>query len=134
MNDNNFFSVDRLVEFGMGMAMAQQMVGMMNQTMQTMQMPGGLQKSRFQHVFYVALNNNAVGPLEDKELAQLVLNNKVTKDTLAWMPGMPAWKPIEQIPEILKVIALTPPPLNQNQNENLPQVGTPNLPQNTNQQ
>ena len=33
MDNNSFFSVDRLVEFGLGMAMAQQMVGMMNQTM-----------------------------------------------------------------------------------------------------
>ena len=112
MNDNSFFSVDRLVEFGLGMAMAQQMVGMMNHTMQTMKMPGGLQQTQAEHVFYVAMDNSPVGPLSDKELAQLVLSHKVTKDTLSWMPGMMAWKPIEQVPEILKVIALTPPPLN----------------------
>ena len=88
------------------------MVGMMNQTMQTMQMPGGLQKPQAELVFYVAVDNNPVGPLSDKELAQLVLKHTVSKDTLAWMPGMPAWKPIEQVPEILKVIALTPPPIN----------------------
>ena len=43
MNDNNFFSVDRLVEFGMGMAMAQQMVNMMNKSMQQMYVPGSIQ-------------------------------------------------------------------------------------------
>ncbi len=112
MDNNNFFSVDRLVEFGLGMAMAQQMVGMMNQTMQTMQLPGGLQNQQAQNVFYVAIDGNAVGPLANNELSHLVLNHKVNKDTLAWMPGMPEWKPIEQVPEILKVIALTPPPLN----------------------
>jgi hypothetical protein len=112
MDNNSFFSVDRLVEFGLGMAMAQQMVGMMNQTMQTMQMPGELQQPISQRTFYVAQDGNAVGPLSPKELTQLVMNHTVNKDTLAWMPGMPAWKPIEQIPEILKVIALTPPPLN----------------------
>ncbi len=45
MNDNNFFSVDRLVEFGMGMAMAQQMVNMMNQSMKQMYVPGSIQLS-----------------------------------------------------------------------------------------
>lgn len=40
MNDNSFYSIDRLVEFGMGMAMAQQMVRVMNETMQTMYVPG----------------------------------------------------------------------------------------------
>ncbi len=112
MDDNSFFSVDRLVEFGLGMAMAQQMVGMMNQTMQTMQMPGRLQRVQVEPMFYVVLDNNPVGPLSDKDLAQLVLNHKVTKDTLSWMPGMTTWKPIEQVPAILKVIALTPSPIN----------------------
>ena len=43
MDENSFYSVDRLVEFGLGMAMAQQMVQMMNQTMQSMYVPGSIQ-------------------------------------------------------------------------------------------
>lgn len=112
MNDNSFFSIDRLVEFGLGMSMAQQMVGMMNQTMKTMQMPAGLQRPMPEQVFYIAIDNSTVGPLNSKELAQLVMSHKVNKETLSWMPGMTKWKPIEQVPEILKIIALTPPPLN----------------------
>ena len=34
MNERGIFSADRLVEFGFGMGIAQQMVGMMNQYMQ----------------------------------------------------------------------------------------------------
>lgn len=115
MNDNNFFSVDRLVEFGMGMAMAQQMVGMMNQTMQQMYVPGSIQSmpKPVKPIFYVGIDNQPVGPLDEAQLTQLVLQKRINKDTLAWMPGMPAWKPIEQVPEVLKVIALTPPPMNQ---------------------
>ena len=30
MDDNHFFSIDRLVEFGLGMGMAQQMIRVMN--------------------------------------------------------------------------------------------------------
>ena len=119
MNDNNFFSADRLVEFGMGMAMAQQMVKMMNQSMQQMYVPGSIQSmpqpTRPQHqpnIIYLGIDGQQVGPLNESEIIALVNNRRINKDTLAWMPGMPAWKPIEQVPEILKIIALTPPPIN----------------------
>ena len=43
MDNNSIFSIDRLVEFGLGMGLAQQMVGMMNQYMQSMYVPGSIQ-------------------------------------------------------------------------------------------
>lgn len=117
MNDNNFFSADRLVEFGMGMAMAQQMVKMMNQSMQQMYVPGSIQsmpqpRPQQPNIIYVGIDGKQVGPLSDNEIINLVNNRTINKDTLAWMPGMPAWKPIEQVPEILRIIAITPPPIN----------------------
>lgn len=114
MDDYQFFSIDRLVEFGLGMGLAQQMVGMMNQYMQSMYVPGSIQSmpKPMSQIYYVAVDGQQVGPLNDSELSQLILQKKINKDTLAWVPGMSAWKPIEQIPAILKVVALTPPPLN----------------------
>ena len=114
MNEQSFFSVDRLVEFGLGMGLAQQMVGMMNQYMQSMYVPGSIQSmpKPMPQTYYVALDGQQVGPLNDSELSQLVIQKKINKDTLSWVPGMISWKPIEQVPAILKVIALTPPPLN----------------------
>ena len=113
MNDNSFYSIDRLIEFGMGMAMAQQMVRVMNETIQTMYVPGSIQSMPAAPpvTFYVAINGRQVGPISESEFTQLVTTKQVTKDTLAWMPGMLAWKPIEQIPSILKVIAVAPPPI-----------------------
>lgn len=113
MEDNRFFSIERLVEFGMGMTMAQQMVRMMNQTMRQMYVPGSIQTMPASQpvTFYVALNGQQVGPISESEFTQMVTRKQITKDTLAWMPGMLAWKPIEQIPAILKVIALVPPPI-----------------------
>ena len=113
MDNNNFFSVDRLVEFGLGLGVAQQMVGMMNQYMQSMYVPGSIQSmpNPMPPIYYVAIDGQQVGPLNDSELSQLVIQKKINKDTLAWVPGMVSWKPIEQVPAILKVIALTPPPL-----------------------
>jgi hypothetical protein len=115
MDDSNFFSIDRLVEFGMGMAMARQMVNVMNQSMQSMYVPGSIQSMPKpilqQHVYYVAVDGQPVGPLNDSELSQLITQKKVNKNTLAWVPGMSGWEPVEQVPAILKVIALTPPQL-----------------------
>ena len=113
MNEQSFFSIDRLVEFGLGMGLAQQMVGMMNQYMQSMYVSGSIQSmpKPMPQIYYVAIDGQQVGPLNDSELSQLVIQKKINKDTLSWVPGMVGWKPIEQVPAILKVIALTPPPL-----------------------
>lgn len=115
MDNNSFYSIDRLVEFGMGMAMAQQMVRTMNETMQTMYVPGSPNTitppaSKLMHV---AVDGQAVGPIGEKELLQLIENQKINSKSLVWMPGMPAWKMIEEVPEVLRIIALAPPPLPQ---------------------
>ena len=116
MDDNHFFSIDRLIEFGLGMGMAQQMIRVMNESMQTMYVPGSIQSMPNpvvqQQIYYVALDGKTVGPLNDSELSQLISQKRVDKNTLAWMPGLPTWQPIEQIPAVLKIVALTPPPLN----------------------
>jgi len=113
MNDQNFFSIDRLVEFGMSVAIAQQMVQSMNQSMRNMYVPGsiGSMPQPAPAIYYVAIGGQPTGPLSEAELTRLIMQKQVSKDTLAWMPGMSAWQPIEQVPAILKVIALTPPPL-----------------------
>lgn len=115
MNENSFYSIDRLMEFGLGMAMAQQMVKMMNQTMSSMQVPGSISTMPQPQpiTIYIAADGQPVGPLSEQELMNLVMQRKVTKDTLAWMPGMPQWQPIEQMPAILKIIAIAPPPIPQ---------------------
>lgn len=114
MDDQSCFYIDRLVNFGLGMGIANQMVGVMNQYMRTMDIPGSIQQMQrpMLAIYYVALDGKQVGPLNDSEMAALIAQKKVNKDTLAWMPGMLGWKPIEQIPAILKLVALTPPPLN----------------------
>ena len=113
MDNNSIFSIDRLVEFGLGMGLAQQMVGMMNQYMQSMYVPGSIQSmpKPMPQIYYVAIDGQQVGPLNDSELSHLIIQKKINKDSLSWVPGMLSWKPIEQVPAILKVIALTPPPL-----------------------
>ena len=114
MNNDNFLSLDRLLEFGLGMSMARQMVNVMNESMQNMYVPGSIKTisaTPSPPSIYVAKEGRSIGPLSESEFSQLVSNKTVTKDTLAWMPGMQNWQPIEKIPAILKIVALSPPPL-----------------------
>lgn len=113
MNNEDFFSIDRLLEFGLGMGMAQQMINMMNQSMKSMYIPGSIQSmpQPITSMYYVAIDGQQVGPLNESELMGLIRDKRVSKDTLSWMPGMSTWLPIEKVPAILKLIALTPPPL-----------------------
>ncbi len=116
MDNNNFFSIDRLVEFGVSIAIANQMAQAMNQYMQTMHVPGSSKNisQPLQQIFYVVINSTPVGPLDSCALSQLIFQKKITKDSLAWMPGMLGWQPIEKVPSILKLVALTPPPIPSN--------------------
>lgn len=126
MDNNNFFSIDRLIEFGMSMAVAQQMVQTMNQTMQSMYIPGTMnpmtqaQSSQaapmpqpLPLVFYVVINGNSVGPLSETEVMKLISSKQITKDTYVWKPGMSEWQTVENTPEVLKLVLLAPPAFNQ---------------------
>ncbi len=113
MNENSFFSIDRLVEFGIGMAIAQQMVQVMNESMKQMYIPGAINTIPMPQTqpFYVIIDGQSTGPLTESDFARLASEKKITKDSFAWIPGMIGWQPIEQIPSILRIIALTPPPI-----------------------
>jgi hypothetical protein len=114
MNNDNFFSIDRLVEFGLGVGIAQQMVSSMNHVMANTQVPkvlgvgvsGGYQ-------YFVVLNEKKAGPFNEVELSRLITDGKLNKDTFVWRHGMSNWDVPENIPDVLKLIALTPPPLPQ---------------------
>lgn len=116
IDDNGFYSIDKLVEFGLGMSMAQQMIQMMNQTMKQMYVPGSLRSMSCPQLqsFYVVIDGKSVGPLTEGDFSRLVTDKKLTKDSLAWMPGMLDWQPIEKVPDILKIVALAPPPIPSN--------------------
>lgn len=102
-NHNSFFSIDNLVEFGLGMAVARQMVNVFNQSLTpVMSQPD----CRVENI-HVSINNQDVGPLNEDEIRSLFIEKKINSQTLAWIPGIATWKPIGQIPVILKIIALT---------------------------
>lgn len=137
MGEVSFYSIDRLVEFGLSMAVATQMANSMNEMLNRMQtpgagralqpMPGALRPSTgesttaygvtqplgpsIQAVYYAALDGTACGPYSAVELARLIAERRVTKETYIWKPGTPSWQLAEALPEVLALAALTPPPV-----------------------
>jgi len=114
MENDSFFSINRLVEFGMSLAVAQQMVNTMNSAINNMQVPGAMNPIRgTQDSFYYAIiEGNQAGPFSEQELARLISEKQIVKETYLWKPGMLSWEFAEKLPEVLKLVALSPPPFN----------------------
>lgn len=112
----DFSSIDRLVEFGMGLGLAQQMITTMNSAINRMQIPGvnagstgqtGNSLPPFNHPrWYAVVNNRQAGPLNDGEILQLIRSNDIEDNTLMWCSGMNGWQMACNIPEINKIIVL----------------------------
>ncbi len=113
---NNFNAVDQLVEFGLGIAVAQQMVKMMNTTMAGVNAPTVKNPSidTFRmpnpngHLvqLYVGTSEGVAGPFDESQISALLAAHKITADTLAWMPGMETWTQASNIPLVNKYILL----------------------------
>jgi hypothetical protein len=113
MDSDNFFSIERLVEFGLGMSVAQQMVKSMNLALQNTYIPGTMNQlgiPRPPSAFHVILDSKQAGPFSEEEISRLILSGSVTKSTYVWKPGMPRWELAEAVPEVLRLVALCPPP------------------------
>lgn len=117
MDESGFYSIDRLVEFGLTLGVATQMANSMNASLQAMRIPGARNAMQLnvlagnQPIYYVVLDGKSVGPLATSELSRLIAQRRVTKETYVWKPGMPDWQLAESVPEVLKLVALTPPPV-----------------------
>jgi hypothetical protein len=129
-NEGNFYSTDRLVKFGMSTNVAQQMIGTMNFALENAQnsgvqgsmhtpknqtLPGpGQQVPEKQKqpdmVYYATIEGVQTGPFCETELARLINDRKLTKETYIWHTGLSEWAKAETIPAILRLVALAPPP------------------------
>jgi len=117
MNEDSFFSINSLVEFGISLAVAQQMVQSMNNAMTNMHVPGTMNQmqSAPQQFYYAMIEGKQTGPFSEQELSRLITDKKVVKETYIWKPDLVKWEIAEKLPEVLKLVALSPPPFQQNQ-------------------
>lgn len=112
MNEQNpLNTVTDLVEFGLGIAVAQQMVNTINHCIDNMKTPGAdsrIQNSYNQNLFHIVSNNNVTGPFTLDEITVLIRAKTITVETLAWRYGLSGWTKAGNIPEINKLIMLNP--------------------------
>ena len=105
MADDNFF--DKILELGMGMAVANQIPGLMNSVLPGTAPQRGAQIPPREGIqFYAIINNNQVGPLNEEEVIILIGRKYITEDTLIWKPGMKNWQVASKVPEVGKLILL----------------------------
>ncbi|MFZ9587287.1 MAG: DUF4339 domain-containing protein [Crocinitomicaceae bacterium] len=112
MEENNFYSINRLVEFGLGMAVAQQMIEQMNMSIKQMKVPGAMNEFPDQktELIYVIINGKQSGPFSEPEMSRLIQEQQVTNTSYVWKPGMTNWDIAENVPSILRLVLLSPPP------------------------
>ncbi|RPF22622.1 SPFH domain-containing protein [Myceligenerans xiligouense] len=67
-------------------------------------LPGGPQ-------WFLGVNGQQTGPLDDAGLAAHVSSGALTPETLVWRNGMPGWEPASSVPDVARHLASTPPPL-----------------------
>ena len=108
--DDNLLPIRRLIEFGLELGVAQQMITSMNNMMQNMCTPG-TEIHKIEKLWYVGINNTPIGPLTELDLTKMILSKEVDKHTLVWSYGMNEWRQIENVPEILRLIIKLPPAL-----------------------
>jgi len=61
-------------------------------------------------VHYLDGSRNQQGPVPADEIARLVRNGAIRRDTLIWYPGMPDWRPIGQVSEFASLFVQAAPP------------------------
>lgn len=111
MNES-VFSTDKLIEFGMGLTVANQLVASMNTNIQAMNSKPGMQNN-VDEIYYVVIDKAVAGPFSLTEISRLIAEKKIVKETYVWKAGMKDWTLVENVPEILKFVALNPPPIPQ---------------------
>ena len=111
MNENFYYSLDKLIDFGLGATIATQMINNMNQSINNMTIPGVNNSfdSNKESLYFAVLDEKAEGPYSITELARLINDGRIVKETYLWKPGMAKWDLVQNMPEILRLIALVPP-------------------------
>lgn len=112
MSEQSFYpSIEKLVEFGIGISIAQQMVATMNQVMQQSAVAGSAQALRQtdQQAFYVIIESAVVGPWSRQQVQSAMLTGQLGRTSYIWSPGMPQWSRASDLTYFATMPAVPPP-------------------------
>lgn len=105
--NNDFSSIERLVEFGLSMAVAQQMINTMNHCIANAAVPGaGAPIANQGKRFFVVIDGAQAGPFDEHEVETLIATGHIAAQSLMWRQGLMAWSVAESIPEINRLLLL----------------------------
>lgn len=112
-HDNDFPAIDKLMEFGLGMALAQQMVKTMNMALSDTVVSGSPQayRSTDQQQFYVVVDNAVGGPWSRQQVQAAILSGRLGRDSYVWTPGMNQWSRMGDVGYFTTAMPVQPPPL-----------------------
>jgi hypothetical protein len=102
------------VGLGMGMAMTNAMGGMMpgaGPGTTPTPAPPAAPPPVPSVAWHIAEAGASVGPFTPAQLAQAVAAGRVTRETLVWSAGMPAWQPAGEVGALAALFAPAPPPI-----------------------
>ena len=90
---------DKVVEFGMGMAVMQQVPQMMNTINNATNQPAPppIPKAT---AYFLAIDGKQYGPFTVEQLRPFVPTGQINAQTLVWCQGMAAWEPAYARPDL----------------------------------
>lgn len=92
-------SMDKMIELGMGVALANQVVSTIGKSISQMQVPITNQSTSqtSDNVYYIVIDEKQAGPYTLSEILDLLKSKKIAKETYVWKPGMQQWELAENI-------------------------------------
>ena len=110
-----FYSLEKLLEFGLPANAANNMIDSMNQVFDTMRTPGVDNATTdnistwTEDLYFAVLDGEKSGPYTLVEVARLIVDKRITKNSYLWKPGMSKWNYADTFPEVLRLVAIDPP-------------------------
>jgi hypothetical protein len=102
-------TMGKFMEISMGLGMGRQMVNMMNESMP--KIPSASQANpQSGRAYYAAIDGKQAGPFSETEIARLINDKRIGRETPVWFSGMKSWLNAENVPEIMRLMVLAPPP------------------------
>lgn len=109
MNEKDYSSIDKLVDFGNGLSIAKQMTNTMNTAIENMNIPGSKiykNKNGSDSCWFIEVSGKPAGPFSEEEIKTLIKEKKLNENSLVWKQGMETWNKIKDTPEIWKLFVL----------------------------
>lgn len=111
MSDQDLDVMKWLVDYGLSLALARQMVETMNYAQASARIPGVMNPlSPAPQSYHVVVDGRVTGPLSGAELSRLIGEGRVDEATLVWRPGLARWQSAGETADVQRLFSMLRPP------------------------